>query len=150
MTRKVQSKPEKTLAEIEEMKLLILKKITLVSDTATLGFYFYKPKTQEKTEIFHFLIDGLMQLNKWKEQGTISEPQRLDLLTILLERNNIIDVSKTRRRVDKVNVVQNALHFFYEIYLNDKRFVRLQNPKEEEKVKEENNTKIPPHARGVL
>lgn len=148
MTRKVQVKPEKTLEEIEEKKLLILKKITLVSDTATSGLYFYKPKTKERTEIFYFLVDGLAELNKWKEKGIISEPQRLDLSTILFERNNIIDVSKTRRRVDKVHVLQNALHFFYEIYLSDKRVVKLQNPKEE--TVEEKKTQIPHHVKGIL
>jgi hypothetical protein len=148
MTKKVQVKPEKTLAEIEEKKLSILKKITLVSDTETLGLYFYKPKTREKTEIFYFLIDGLVELNKWKEQGIISEPQRLDLSTILFERNNIIDVSKIKRRVDKLHAVQSALHFFYKINLYDKRFAILQNLKEG--LKEEKNTEIPYYARGVL
>jgi hypothetical protein len=130
-----------------EKKQEVLKEITLVNCTEKLGYYFYKPETKSKTEVFVFLVEGLNELTKWKEQGIISEPERLDLATILFEKNNILDISKIKTRKDRISAVQNALHSFYEIFLNDNNIVKKLNQKKDE-VKQPSNTTR--HSRGIL
>ena len=114
------------------------------------SFYLLKLNGEQiKSKKFYFLDEGINQIMEWRNNKIISNGEKLDLFSLLLQENlpicslETVDGEKILKRREILEKYEKTIQNIFFI-------LRLTKNKEKAKKVQKTNTSLPSYARGVL